>query len=283
MSENKAVPVALLVPPEHPMRSESLYERLDELKESMAGEGLKQPIGVEATPEGYFEIIWGMRRSLAARELGWSEIKAEVYQPGEIDKEMAKAHENFHRADLNPIEEAEYYRRLQERYTISATEVARRCRRNVNTVLRLLTLLDGDPAVAAAVRDGSLSQAQAVEINLITDDIGRTQGLHYARENGLSARFLQAWRKGRTASGVEASSAQVAAEMAATRPLDYKNMVRCQLHDDWVEMTQCFPRAICEECWGTILDALAAYTAAKAKEDPDAGSWGEYKHLKGVS
>ena len=266
MSRYMEVEVGLLVPPGRPMRTETLYEGMEKLKDSMSSEGLHQPIGVEEQPDGTMEIVWGMRRSIAAREMGWGTIAARVYQPGELDKSLAMAAENFQRTQIDPIEEGEYYAHLIASEHISQSEVARRCHRSPTHVGRILDLLAGQPEVLKAVREGAINQAQARELNLITDPIGLEQGLHYAKENGLSARFIASWRDGRVASGISESAVEVARTIAEHKAPDYQVQIRCQLHDGYVNMVLAPPRIICEECWQMILDALACYKQAEYEQ-----------------
>lgn len=263
MSTFKDVVLAALVPPERPMRSESLYEGLDELKESMATHGLQQPIGVKDLGEGKARIIWGMRRALAARELGWLTISAYVYSEGEGDETLLMAHENFHRAQLNPIEEAEFYARLIAESDIGLAECARRCRRNPSHVGRLLGLLAGDPAVRDAVRDGHISQAQAREINQIKDDPGRASALKYASENGMTALHLRLWREQREVSGISAEMQKVHDMLPDLPPADMRVHMRCTLCSEYREVGKVMTWAVCWECADQVAKAVQMLQSAQ--------------------
>lgn len=252
MPDFREIEVALLVPPDRPMRTESLYEGLDELKESMQTHGLQQPIGVHALEDGTYRIIWGMRRSLAARELGWKTISARVYALTEGDPDMLMAHENFHRTQLDPVEEAEFFREMMQKHGISAAEVARRCRRSSVHVAQALSLLEGDAEILHALRVGRINKAQALELNKITDEIGRRQGLQYAAENGLAARYIAAWRKEREVTGESKSMVDVQASLATMPAGATGQAIKCYIHNDWVDIKDVRMLTLCDPCLSTI-------------------------------
>lgn len=252
MPDYREIDVSLLVPPDRPMRSESLYEGLDELKESMALHGLQQTIGVHALEDGTYQIIWGMRRSLAARELGWKTIPARIYAESEGDADMLMAHENFHRTQLDPVEEAEFFAEMMKKHNVSPAEVARRCRRSVTHVKSLLDLLEGDPEILRALRDQKINRAQAMELNRVKDEIGRKQGLHYASENGLAASFIRRWREEREASGVSASAVAVGEALGEMAPGSMKTQIRCDICNEWRDLPEIHIKQICDPCYGVI-------------------------------
>src|ERR1043166_233622 len=134
MPELRAIPLDLLDPPDKPMRIDTTFEGLSDLKESLAQNGLINPVTARQAGERY-QLIAGVRRSLAARELGWKTIEARVYAEGEpcnVDEIMA--HENFHRTQINAVEEALYHAEQIAKHGISVAEEARRSRRSPDTV-----------------------------------------------------------------------------------------------------------------------------------------------------
>lgn len=262
MSQVREIEVQLIEPPDEPMRDTSITEGLDELIESISAYGLLQPIGVRDLG-GRYRLIWGFRRTLAHREMGKETIMAVVFgSDEEADEEQFMAHENFHRTELDPVEEARFYARLQRIHSISVAEVARRCRRPYARVCRLLEILHGDPDILKAVRDGTISQAQAEELNLVPDEPGRRQMLHYAAANGLSATFIRRWREQRVDAGLDVSLEGVAAALRDHKPPDYRTQARCDFHGDWTDMQKCMPRQICDDCWQLLGTAMDFYQQA---------------------
>src|SRR5258707_12153218 len=177
MPDFREIPLDRIYPPSRVMREETVYEGLSELCESIAQNGLLEPIIVEQLPDNYYELIAGMRRLLAHKELGKATIRASIYPLGSIDKEEAMAHENLHRSDLNPVEEAQWYEHICAKHQISAAECARRMRVGSSRVTEMLALLTGDAMIKEAVRDGRINRAQARELNKIKDEPGRKSAL----------------------------------------------------------------------------------------------------------
>ncbi|HEV8320140.1 MAG TPA: ParB/RepB/Spo0J family partition protein [Myxococcota bacterium] len=115
-----------------------------ELAESIREQGLIQPLVVRREGTG-FTIIAGERRWRAAQKAGLLEVPLVVKDVSSAEAfEMALV-ENIQRADLDPIEEAEAYRRVQGERGLSTDEVARRVGKDRSTVANAMRLL-GLPA-----------------------------------------------------------------------------------------------------------------------------------------
>ena len=104
MDEEKveSIPVDKVVVPDWRVRKE--FERdssFEELKKSISTHGLMQPIEVVPTGDGRYELIFGLRRLEAVKELGWKEIPAIVRQRDEIERQMAEIAENIHRVNYS--------------------------------------------------------------------------------------------------------------------------------------------------------------------------------------
>ena len=135
-------------------------EALSQLADSIAANGILQPIRVRETGERY-EIIAGERRFRAARLAGLSEIPALVL---EADDEAAAKYaliENLQREDLNPYEEAAAIRKLMDEYGLSQEQVAGSIGRSRSAVANALRLLDLPEDAVKLVTDGTLSAGHA--------------------------------------------------------------------------------------------------------------------------
>jgi len=256
MAKFALIPIKRIYPPLKPMRIDSLGEGLEELKEDLDRRGQLQAIGVVDLGGEEYRLVWGSRRTAAAEELGWTEIYAKVHALDEIDELEAMAAENFQRTDVSPIEEAEFYAALMEQKGISSAEVARRCHRSRATVETALAFLSGDPAVKEALGRGEINKGQATQLNLVKDDIGRAQGLGWARQGLLTAKQLEGWRVNREVTGISESIEKVKENLDALPPVDYRTQTRCLLHNEFVALADAYPRVVCNECWSLVLDAL---------------------------
>lgn len=119
---------------------ESLVDLVDSIKEH----GILEPLVVAKTPAGY-QIIAGERRWRAAKLAGLTHVPAVIRETSPKGMlEMALV-ENVQRVDLNPLDRAKGFERLQSEFALSTTDIASRIGKSVAYVsnsLRLLTLPD---------------------------------------------------------------------------------------------------------------------------------------------
>jgi len=116
-------------------------DSLQELAASIREHGIIQPIIVEENPDGTYIIVAGERRSRAARLAGLREVPAIIRNYSDERRLEVALIENVQRSDLNPIEEAQAYKRLMELTGLSQDEVAARVGKNRSTVANALRLL----------------------------------------------------------------------------------------------------------------------------------------------
>ncbi|MCP3137136.1 ParB/RepB/Spo0J family partition protein [Pyxidicoccus xibeiensis] len=135
-------------------------EKLKELTESIRVQGVLQPILVRKDGDGY-RIIAGERRWRASQAAGLKEVPAIVKDVTEVQAFELALVENLQRADLNPIEEAEGYKRLVEEFKLTQEQVSQRVGKERSTVANALRLLALPADVKSLVADGSLSMGHA--------------------------------------------------------------------------------------------------------------------------
>ncbi|SDE39176.1 MULTISPECIES: ParB/RepB/Spo0J family partition protein [Myxococcus] len=135
-------------------------EKLQELTESIKAQGVLQPILVRKASDGY-RIIAGERRWRASQAAGLKEVPAIVRDVTEVQAFELALVENLQRSDLNPIEEAEGYKRLVEEFKLTQEQVSVRVGKERSTVANALRLLALPADVKGMVADGSLSMGHA--------------------------------------------------------------------------------------------------------------------------
>ncbi len=135
-------------------------EKLRELTESIKAQGLLQPILVRKEGSGY-RIIAGERRWRASQAAGLHEIPAIVREVSEAQAFELALVENLQRADLNPMEEADGYRRLVEEFGLTQEQVSQRVGKERSTVANALRLLGLPDEVKTLVAEGTLSAGHA--------------------------------------------------------------------------------------------------------------------------
>ena len=138
-------------------------EKLEELANSIRKNGVIQPIAVRPnkSDNGKFEIVAGERRWLAAQRAGLHEIPVTILDLSDVESLEVAIVENIQRDDLNPIEEAKGYKRLNEEFKYdheSISKLMSRSRSHISNTLRLLTLPSD---VIAMLEEGTLTSGQA--------------------------------------------------------------------------------------------------------------------------
>jgi ParB family chromosome partitioning protein len=134
--------------------------KLHELTESIKAQGVLQPVLVRKDGDGY-KLIAGERRWRASQAAGLKEVPAIVKEVTEVQAFELALVENLQRSDLNPIEEADGYKRLVEEFKLTQEQVAQRVGKERSTVANALRLLALPDDVKEMVADGSLSMGHA--------------------------------------------------------------------------------------------------------------------------
>jgi ParB family chromosome partitioning protein len=134
--------------------------KLQELAMSIRSQGIIQPLVVRPKGER-FELIAGERRWRAAVKAGLSTVPVVVRQASDRDALQLALIENLQREDLNPIEEATGYRRLQDEFTWSQEEVAEKVGKSRPAFTNALRLLSLPSEVQQEVASGNLPAGQA--------------------------------------------------------------------------------------------------------------------------
>jgi ParB family chromosome partitioning protein len=132
-------------------------EDLASLRASIAVHGVLQPILVSETATGY-QLVAGERRLRAAQAAGLDRIPAVIRQLVDRDQLELALVENLQRADLDPIETADAYRQLINRFGLSQDDIATRVGRARSTVANTMRLLELAPEIQGAVGDGRLTE-----------------------------------------------------------------------------------------------------------------------------
>jgi ParB/RepB/Spo0J family partition protein len=230
--EPREIPLELILRPEYPARETFGVEHMGDLLESIPLVGLINRICVEVEGE-YFRIHAGDRRFHALKQLGWSTAPCTVWAPGQCSGEAIKQHENGVREALNPAEEANYLKRILEgKYHGSIEELAAATKQAPAFLAARLQLIDGDPAVFAALKDDKIGVGVAKELNKILHAGYRAQYLDVAITSGSAERVVRKWRLEANlneAAVPEAVIAGVAIQEA--QPVEVPPQTRCYLCD----------------------------------------------------
>ena len=165
-------------------------DALDELAESIKQFGLLQPILVQ-DKSTYYEIIAGERRWRAAKKAGLKEIPVIIKNLTEQEIVEISLIENIQREDLNPIEEAQAYKRLLTEFNLKQDEVAERVSKSrtaVTNSMRLLKLCDD---VQKMVIDNMISTGHARALISIEDEKQQCEIAKKIYEEKLNVRDVE--------------------------------------------------------------------------------------------
>jgi ParB family chromosome partitioning protein len=145
--ENKTnkLPLSDIIPNKYQPRKNFEEDNLDDLTNSIKERGVIQPIIVRHsnTQSSKYEIIAGERRWLAARKAGLHEIPVVVTEADDLKSLEFAIVENVQRHDLNPLEEAQGYKRLIDEFSYDQEKVSKfigKSRSYITNALRILSL-----------------------------------------------------------------------------------------------------------------------------------------------
>jgi len=187
----RTLPVASLRPNRFQPRAHFDEAAIEDLTESIRVQGIVQPLVV--TPEGDgWAIIAGERRWRAARRAGLESVPVVVRHVTD-ERELLELAlvENLQRSDLNPLEEAEAYAILQEKFGLSQEAVAARVGKARTTVTNALRLLRLPEEVRDLLREGKLTAGQARPLLGLSGAEEQIDLAERAVREGLSARDLE--------------------------------------------------------------------------------------------
>jgi ParB family chromosome partitioning protein len=165
--------------------------KMAELVASVRAKGIIQPLVVRRR-EDHYQIIAGERRWRAAQKAALREIPVVIQDVNEDAAFEMALIENLQREDLNPIEEAEAYRYLIERFELTQEEAARRVgkeRSSVANALRLLRLPDSIRQDVTSVR---MSMGHARALLALEDSTDMMEARDQVLRKKLSVRETEA-------------------------------------------------------------------------------------------
>jgi len=166
-------------------------EALQELADSIAAQGVVQPIVVREKAGGRFEIVAGERRWRASQKAGLSKIPVVVKTFNDQTAAAVSLIENIQRENLNPLEESTALKRLIDEFDMTHQQVAETVARSRATVSNLLRLQDLNPDVKMllAMRDIEMGHARAL---LAIDGMEQSSIAKDVARKGLSVRETEA-------------------------------------------------------------------------------------------
>jgi ParB family transcriptional regulator, chromosome partitioning protein len=161
--------------------------KIEELASSIRNQGIIQPLVVRPKDDG-FELIAGERRWRAAMRAGLSRVPVVIREASDHEALQLALVENLQREDLNAIEEANGYRRLQEEFHWSQEEMAERVGKSRPAIANSLRMLSLPAEVQQEVVAGNLPAGQARALLGLHTEALIISASHEVIAKGLSTR-----------------------------------------------------------------------------------------------
>lgn len=170
------IDVNQIFPNPHQPRRYFDEDALNDLANSIREFGIIQPLvitRVDKNGQEAYQLIAGERRLLAAKKVGLKTVPVVIKSVG-ADKERLELAiiENIQRENLNPLEAARSYARLQDEFGYTQREIASRMGKSRETIANNLRLLNLPTEIQRALEEGKINESHA-RILLQVDDIGR--------------------------------------------------------------------------------------------------------------
>lgn len=161
-----------ILPNKHQPRSNFNHDELQELADSIRENGIIQPLIVsQSDKSGVFSLIAGERRLRASKLAGLTSVPVILRDVPNEDTLLELAIiENVQRTDLNPIEEAEAYNRLIEKFGYTQEETAKKVGKKRTTITNMLRLLNLPSIIKDDIVSEALSEGHARSLLRLNDD-----------------------------------------------------------------------------------------------------------------
>ena len=185
---------------------------LSELADSIAANGVIQPILVREAENGMYTIVAGERRWRASKMAGLSEIPAIVMDVDELTASKIAMIENLQREDLNPYEEAMGYEELIRKYSLTQEEVASQIGKSRAAVANRLRLLDLPQEVLEMLTRREITAGHGIALLMLKDRDDVIPMAKRISQRNMSVRDAEAAVKRRNAASKEKEEPEDAGE-----------------------------------------------------------------------
>lgn len=201
--EVEKLPLSSIMP--NPIQPRRVFneDELEELTGSIRANGLLQPLVVRPAPGSpdRYELIAGERRFRALTKLEWPEAPVTIRDASDETLLVLALVENLQRESLNPLEEAEGYEALADRFGMKQGEIARAVGKDRSTVANLVRLLKLPSSIRKLVESGALAQGHARALLSLNDPLRAAEIARHAVKNGWSVREVERRASGQAGRG----------------------------------------------------------------------------------
>lgn len=171
----RELPIDLIDPNPHQPRAHFDHSDLEDLVASIKEHGIIQPLVVTESASGRYELIAGERRLRASKIAGLETVPAVVRSATEQQKMELAIIENVQRADLNPLEEAKAYLRLQDEFGLTQDQVGERVGKSRPQVANTIRLLQLPEEIQRALIEKKISASNARTLLSLPTELERME------------------------------------------------------------------------------------------------------------
>lgn len=193
------VPIAEIVPNPYQPRKEFPPESLEELAESIKNHGVLQPLLVRKVDEKH-QLIAGERRLRAAKMAGLFMVPVVIKDIDDRTAMEIALVENLQREDLNPLEEAEAYKKLMDEFQLTQEEIARTVGKSRSAITNTLRLLNLPEEVRTRLVEKKITPGHARALLGLESTPDQIAACEEILKNDLSVRetedLVRQWAKG---------------------------------------------------------------------------------------
>ena len=186
----KTVRMAEIEPNRDQPRKNFSEESIAALADSIQQYGILQPILVRPNG-GSYQIVAGERRWRAARMLGLDEVPVIIKELSDLETMQIALIENLQRENLNPIEEAEGYKELMDRFGMTQESVSKTVGRPRSSVANALRILQLDEEIQSYIESGELTSGHAKALLSISNKELRKKPAERAARGFLTVRAIE--------------------------------------------------------------------------------------------
>lgn len=181
------LPISQIKPNAGQPRKNFDKEALEELAASIKANGVLQPILVRPAGDGY-EIVAGERRYQASKLAGLKQVPAVVREVSDEDVFQLALIENLQRADLDPLEEAEGYRKLIQENGFTQEQLGKILSKSRSAIANALRLLELPEQVQTLIQNSEISAGHARAVLMVEGDEARERFAKKIASDKLSVR-----------------------------------------------------------------------------------------------
>lgn len=253
--EIKDIPLDLILEPATAARTVIDIDALNEMADSIAEAGVIQNIIVK--PRGdKWEIIDGHRRFLGAKMCQLPVLRCVVRDIDDKKADSMMLQANYHREEMNPVDEALNFQRMKDKHGYAVQNVARAVSKSESYVAQRIQLLSADKPIIEALSARKLSVSQAREIMKSPNDKVRLELLRVVLSNGATVSALRTIRADYDLRAGSITQEQAAEIIAPSESAPTQYLIECPCCNERVDVNLIYPLSVCKACHNGILSGI---------------------------